>query len=530
MSIVVHNLGYTHPDGEKLFNSVSFSIQEGEKVALIGANGCGKSTIFKILAGQIQPTEGEISITEKLCYLPQQFNLNESQTIAEALGVSKKIEALQAILKGSVDEKHYQDLEDDWDIENRLQRNLAKWKMGTIDIQRKMKSLSGGEKTKIALTRIALDVSKIILLDEPSNHLDLDARLVLYQFIKESVATIMVISHDRALLNQLEVMLELTPNGLERYGGNYDFYKVQRTQQEEAFYSQLKEQEKNIRQSLQRSQQLAEQRQKKESRGRKRKEKGGLPRIIAGGLAGKAQQTTSRMKAEQEGKVEQLKNQLTEIHQRIKESIPLKIQLSPSDTHFGKILVQAKAINVRYNAIELWEEPLSFHIKAGDRVHLLGANGSGKTTLIQLVQSKLKVSTGCLFVADFTSLYIDQEYSLLEDEKTLMNQMQVFNEKALPESELYTLLHRHQFPSTVWDKKCKQLSGGEKMKLLLCCMSLRNNTPDLLLLDEPTNNIDVQSQEILSDVLKEYKGTMLVVSHDTYFVEQIDLNKAITLM
>lgn len=529
MSIVVHNLGYSHPDGEKLFSSVSFFIEEGEKVALIGPNGSGKSTLFKILTNQIQPGEGEFSIGEGLFYLPQQSNGNDNRTVAEVLGVSRKLSALQAILKGSIDEKHYQDLDEDWDIENRIRRHLEQWKMDSIALHRTMDSLSGGEKTKIALTRITLENPKILLLDEPSNHLDLESRLMLYQFIKESTATLLVISHDRALLNQLEVMLELTPNGIERYGGNYDFYKDQRHIREEAFHSELNEQEKNIKQSLQRAQQLTEQRQKRESRGRKQTEKGGLPRIIAGGLAGKAQQTTSRMKAQQEGKIEQLKNQLTEVNQRLRESIPLKIQFSPSDVHRGKILVQADEINVEYDTVPLWREPLTFRIEAGDRVHLLGANGRGKTTLIQLMQSALQVSTGSLFLADFTSLYIDQEYSLLEDEKTLIEQMQIFNDKALSEHELYTLLHRHQFPAVLWNKRCKQLSGGEKMKLLLCCMSLRNNTPDLLLLDEPTNNIDVESQEILAKVLKEYKGTLVVVSHDAYFVEQIQLDKPMTL-
>ncbi len=529
MSLVVNNLSYYHSNGEKLFSSVSFSIPKGSKVALVGINGCGKSTLFKILAGIKEPAEGTFFLSPKHFYLPQQFNENAEKTVAEVLGVDKKLKALHGILKGSADFQLFQDLDDDWEIEDRINRFLTIWKLNNLDLNRKIGSLSGGEKTKITLVRFLLEEPDMLLLDEPSNHLDAESRSILYQFIKESTSSILVISHDRALLNQLDVTLELTADGIETYGGNYEFYKTQRELKDKSLQNRLEEQEKNIRQSLQRTHQLAEQRQKRESRGKAHTAKAGLPRIIAGALGSKAQETSSRIKAQQEDRVSQLKGELVDIQHQIKEELPLKIELKPSTLHKGKILVDAVDVNVLYNEKELWTTPLQLKILSGDRVHLLGANGSGKTTFMRLIRSAFKTFVGHLYVAEFSSFYLDQEYSLLDDEKTLVEQLQQYNKLALPEYELKTFLHRHQFPYSVWDKKCKDLSGGEKMKLLLCCMSISNDAIDVLLLDEPTNNIDIYSQEILTNVIKNYQGTIVVVSHDSYFVNQIGINKEIRL-
>ncbi|MDD2645484.1 MAG: ATP-binding cassette domain-containing protein, partial [Bacteroides sp.] len=347
--------------------------------------------------------------------------------------------------------------------------------------------------------------------------------------IRNSKSTILVASHDRAMLNQLDITLELSDKGIEVYGGNYDFYKEQNQLKIDALQVQLAEQEKSIKQSLKQVQQLTELRQRRETRGRRHTEKAGLPRIIAGALASKAQQTTSRMKTQQESKIDELNRKLSNTQQQIKKIIPLRMKLKAPPIHRGKILVEATDINVFYRGKGLWAEPLNLKIISGDRIHLIGANGTGKTSLIKLIRSELEMSKGRLDIAPFSSFYIDQEYSLLNHSNILIEQLQEFNDRALLDHELKTLLHRHQFPVEAWNKQCRMLSGGEKMKLLLCCMGLRNSSPDVLLLDEPTNNIDVYSQEILTKAIRDFHGTLVVVSHDSYFIDQIHLNKKIEL-
>lgn len=529
MSIVVNNLTYHHSDGEKLFTNVSFSIQKGQKAALIGLNGSGKSTLLKIIAGEIKPSNGEVFLSNHVFFMPQQLNNYSEETIAEVLGIHKKIKALHAILSGDVSEQHFQNLNEDWEIEERVKEAFSRWGLDDIQLFRSINTLSGGEKTKVVLTKISLENPEVILLDEPSNHLDLEGREILYQFIRNSKSTILVASHDRAMLNQLDITLELSDKGIEVYGGNYDFYKEQNQLKIDALQAQLAEQEKSIKQSLKQVQQLTELRQRRETRGRRHTEKAGLPRIIAGALASKAQQTTSRMKTQQESKIDELNRKLSNTQQQIKKIIPLRMKLKAPPIHRGKILVEATDINVSYRGKGLWAEPLNLKIISGDRIHLIGANGTGKTSLIKLIRSELEISKGRLDIAPFSSFYIDQEYSLLNHSNILIEQLQEFNDRALLDHELKTLLHWHQFPVEAWNKQCRMLSGGEKMKLLLCCMGLRNSSPDVLLLDEPTNNIDVYSQEILTRAIRDYHGTLVVVSHDSYFIDQIHLNKKIEL-
>ena len=184
-------------------------------------------------------------------------------------------------MSGDVSEQHFQNLNEDWEIEERV-KSFSRWGLDDIQLFRSINTLSGGEKTKVVLTKISLENPEVILLDEPSNHLDLEGREILYQFIRNSKSTILVASHDRAMLNQLDITLELSDKGIEVYGGNYDFYKEQNQLKIDALQAQLAEQEKSIKQSLKQVQQLTELRQRRETRGRRHTEKAGLPRIIAG--------------------------------------------------------------------------------------------------------------------------------------------------------------------------------------------------------------------------------------------------------
>jgi ATPase subunit of ABC transporter with duplicated ATPase domains len=172
---------------------------------------------------------------------------------------------------------------------------------------------------------------------------------------------------------------------------------------------------------------------------------------------------------------------------------------------------------------------LNFQIKSGERIAIAGRNGSGKTTLLKLIMGNIKPSEGVLTVADFKHLYIDQEYSLLNNGSTVFEQVQEFNSQHLPEHRLKTLLHQFLFKMDMWDKTCGQLSGGEKIKLIFCCLMVSNSSPELIVLDEPTNNLDVQSLEVITSAIKGYKGTLLVISHDEYFINEIGVNERIEL-
>jgi ATPase subunit of ABC transporter with duplicated ATPase domains len=529
MSIVVNSLTYIHPDGKVLFDTINFSVSTGDKVSLVGNNGVGKSTLLQIIAGRLKQTGGEVISAEKPYYIPQILRQFDDLSILEALQVAEKIKVLHAILAGDVSQQNLDNLNDDWDIEERINSALQYFGIDKLNPSHKMSSLSGGEKTKVLLAGIQIHSPDIVLLDEPSNHLDYESRTILYEFIEKSKSTILIVSHDRELLGLVNKTMELTPSSIEIYGGNYDFYNQQKQIKMDALQAQLADKEKTIKQTQQRSREIAEQRQKQESRGKTQKAKAGIPRIAMGRLKDISERSSAKMNNEQHEKINNISSEINSIKRKIQEELILRINITNPTLHKGKRLVEAKEINIIYDDRKLWKEPLSFQIYSGDRVQITGNNGTGKTSLIRLITNKISVAVGDLFLADFNALYIDQEYSVIENKLSVIEHMQKFNDRSLPEHDLKMLLHYHQFDRDYWDRECANLSGGEKMKLLLCCLSTSSNAPDLLILDEPTNNLDIHSQDILTNAIAEFKGTIIVVSHDTRFVEKIGLEKYINL-
>ena len=529
MSIDIQSLSYIHPDGDLLFSEISFTITKGEKVSLVGNNGSGKSTILKILANELQQSEGTVILSEKPYYIPQHMGQYDSYSIARAMRIDEKLNALYAIFDGNASSKNFEILNDDWEVEEKAKAALSFWGIGHLALFQSMKSLSGGEKTKVFLSGILIDSPQIILFDEPSNHLDSESRAVLYDFIQKSKSTILTVSHDKALLNLSDATFELSKNSIEIFAGNYDFYKDSKDHKLHTLEAQLEEKQKMIRQTRQKSIEITQQRQKQDTRGEKHSQKKMLPRIISGALSEKAERTSSKIKNTQNEKISILSKNLQDIKQQIQDQKVLKINLCKSDLHKGKILIDAKDINFSYEIESLWKSPLTFQIRSNDRIGITGKNGSGKTTLIKIITRDLLLHTGKITRADFRHLYIDQEYSIINNHLSVINQVELFNDRHLPEHELKILLHYHQFTREFWDRKCAGLSGGEKMKLILCCVAISNNTPDMIILDEPTNNLDIYSQEVLTEAIKSFNGTIILISHDKHFINEIDIRNRIEL-
>lgn len=243
--LTVQNLSYTHPNKDFLFSSLHLTVKKQEKVALIGNNGTGKSTLLKIIAGELQPSSGQIHIEAEPYYIPQIFGQFNHLTIAEALNMDKKWNALKEILGGNTSEENFNLLNEDWTIEERCKEALNYWQLIDLDLSQKMETLSGGQKTKIFLAGISIHQPELILLDEPSNHLDFASRQRLYDFIQTTKSTLIVVSHDRKLLNLLDTVCELSGNGINVYGGNYDFYKEQKEIENNALSQDIQSKEKH---------------------------------------------------------------------------------------------------------------------------------------------------------------------------------------------------------------------------------------------------------------------------------------------
>jgi ATPase subunit of ABC transporter with duplicated ATPase domains len=526
--LFLQDVAYAHPNRDVLFSDINLAVNKQDKIALIGHNGAGKSTFLKIMAGEIAPTAGMVKTNSKPYNVPQLFGQFNEKTIAQALGISAKINALKGILEGELTETNLTILNDDWAIEERCQEALSHWNLTNLDLNLKMGMLSGGQKTKVFLAGIMIHDPEIVLLDEPSNHLDTLGRSILYDYIKTTAHTLLVVSHDRALLNLLGTVLELSKLGITAYGGNYDFYLTQKTIENDALNQGLRSKEKALRKAKDTERETMERQQKLDSRGKRKQEKAGLPTILMNTLKNSAEKSTSKIKGVHAEKIENISQDLRQLRSELSDIGKMKLDLDNSELHLGKILVTAENLNVDFGRL-VWRKPVDLQILSGERIAIKGANGSGKTTLIRIILGNLLPSKGNLQRAEFKATYIDQDYSLVDNSLSVYEQAQRYNTGMLQEHEVKTRLNRFLFTKEYWDKPCAALSGGEKMRLMLFSLTIHNQAPDMIILDEPTNNLDIQNIEILTNAINEYQGTLLVVSHDSYFLQRVQIEREINL-
>jgi ATPase subunit of ABC transporter with duplicated ATPase domains len=409
-----------------------------------------------------------------------------------------------------------------------------------------MATLSGGQKTRVFLAGIIVNRPEIVLLDEPSNHLDSVSRSLLYEYIKSTTHAIVVVSHDRTLLNLIDTVHELGSRGITVYGGNYDFYAAQKKIEAEALDQDLRSKEKLLRKAKETERESLQRQQKLDARGKKKQEKAGLPTISMNTFRNNAEKSTSRIKDVHAEKVENIFGELNKLRASLPDMDKMKMGFDHSAVHKGKVLITATDVNFGYDDHLLWKEGLSFQVRHGERIAIKGRNGSGKTTLIKMILGELRPRSGTVdsfavktldSIAVKTidqvaikTIYIDQDYSLIDDRVTVVEQVERFNSGILQDYEIKTRLNRFLFTKDWWDKPCGTLSGGEKMRLILCSLTVSDQAPDMIILDEPTNNLDMQNIEILTAAIRDYKGTLLVISHDEYFEKQIKVERSIHLI
>ena len=452
MCIHVQSITYMHPDKDVLFSNVSFTISKGKKVALIGNNGSGKSTLMRLITKELLPSEGQIICPDIPYSIPQHFGQFNHLTVAGALGIERKLYALHAILQGDASIEHFTALADDWKIEEKAVAALNEWGLVGVPLSYPMHLLSGGEKTKVFLAGITIYSPAFILMDEPTNHLDDESRIRLYRFITTAAAGILVVSHDRTLLNLLFSTYELTAKGVTYYAGNYDFYKEQKKLAVEALQTRLKENEKQLQKARKQAREVMERQQKHDVRGKKQNVKKGVGKMAMHTFRDQAEKSTVRLGDVHVDKIRFLAGETVELHKALPDMKTMKVNFNSSSLHIGKILIVASSVNYSYGENPLWSSPLEFTIKSGDRIHLKGSNGSGKTTLLRLITGSLAPTQGSLIQAEgLTYVYLDQEYSIIRNDLSVLEQFALFNSE-LYDNELRTILNRFLFPVSIYTK------------------------------------------------------------------------------
>lgn len=527
--LFLNDIQYRLPNNLLLLSGIHLRLNAQEKIALIGPNGSGKSTIVRLISGELVAQQGTISSEVAPYILPQLFGQYDQQTVAWAMRVEQKWLALQSILAGTGSEDDFDRLNDDWTVEDRCQQALAKWECDALSLEHQLGELSGGEKMKVFLSGLSLHTPQLIVLDEPTNHLDQVSRRRLLNWLEATEAAVLLISHDRSLLEGVDQIAELGPNGIELFGGNYTFYKAQKELQQRALADDVAESEKAIRKAKAARRLVQERNQRQNNRGKEKKSREGTSRIMMNTLKNQAEKSTAKHQHVHASKIARMGEQLQKLRAATHLTAQMKVNLDPSSLHTGKELIRTAGMNFTISGHNLWSLPIDLQVRSGDRLAISGSNGSGKTTLVELLLGEKNPTQGSIHRVALNWLYIDQDYGLLKIDQTVLQQADSFNTGGLEDHEIKTQLDRFLFPTKDWDKPCSELSGGERMRLSLCCLSISAAAPDLIILDEPTNNLDLENLDILRQAIADYQGTLLVISHDLQFREEINITQTLDL-
>jgi len=302
-TIVANDISFEIRNGVSIFKNLSVSLN-AEKTGLVGKNGSGKTTLLRLLVGELEPSSGKIQKAGIVAYLPQDYQLNLQQTISDALGVKEKLEALDKIKSGSKNSEILELVGNDWDVQSRISEIFERLKIGGLNLNRSLNSLSGGERTKVIIAKLLISEPEFIILDEPTNNLDRESREFIYELIKNWQRGLLVVSHDRNLLNLLDQILELSNGKLKIYGGNYGNYKEQKELEEQATKRQLAGAEQELKKTKRQAQRTKEKQQKRLSQGKKLRGKIGMPKIILGKMKETNETTSSRLQKLHEKRIE----------------------------------------------------------------------------------------------------------------------------------------------------------------------------------------------------------------------------------
>lgn len=529
-------LTYRLADDQNLFSQLDLSIQSGRKIGLVGTNGAGKSTLLRLLARILPPSSGEVRWSQSLedgglGYLAQQEDPGAlGLTILDLLGLARTRHALARIEAGDTAPELYEELEHaGWDFEDRARESLARLGLGHLTLDREIRALSGGEKIRIRLAALALARPKLCLLDEPTNHLDGSARSQVLEWIRSWPEALLVVSHDRALLGQLDEIWELSPaRGLKVYGGNFDFYQACRQAERAKAEHEAEAARRETRKKKRELQESLERQQKRQAQGKRAGVKSGLPKIMRGALKRQAELTLAKNQRIHEDRLEQAKSQLAEAQTRLDPSAQIRIDLPDTGVHPRKSVLELTGINFRFapSGAELWPEPKSFSIQGPARIGIVGDNGVGKSLLLKAIagmeQPGILVEGSRSVHVAFA--FLDQEVAILDPGRSLLENFARFTPH-LATHERRVRLGRFLFEQERVHQQVATLSAGERLRAALACVLHKDPAPQLLLLDEPTNHLDLFSLEALEAALQSFKGALLVVSHREDFLSAIRIEE-----
>lgn len=513
-AVTLHNVTFEWPDGSVALDGISGTFGAG-KTGLVGRNGTGKSTLLRLIAGQLTPTRGTIERSGDVAYLSQTLTLDTATNIADLLGIRDKLTALHAIENGDVAESNFDIIGDDWDIETQAAEHLGDLGFTALDLTRSVQQLSGGEAMLVAITGLRLRKAPITLLDEPTNNLDRRTRHQLARLVDKWPGALVVVSHDRELLDRMDATAELYAGTMTTFGGTYSEWETYQTTQQQAAEQAVTSAKSALR--LEKKQRIEAETKIARRAAQGRKAAASMPPIIAGGLKRKAEVSAGAARNLADARVSSARAALDAAESRLKDDEAVHLILPDPDVPRSR----------RHAEIVYGDR--TFYLQGPERVALVGPNGCGKSTLLEHLVTGVDPmpggARGTLLTDRFG--YLPQRLNDLDESRSAIENI-VPVTSSMTVGEIRNQLARLLLRGESVNRPVSSLSGGERFRVSLAKLLFAEPVAQLLILDEPTNNLDIATVDQVVDALREYRGALLVVSHDYDFLRRLGVGTVLS--
>lgn len=520
--VLCSSLSFAWQDGSAVFDGFQLAVGPG-RTGLIGLNGCGKSTLLRLIAGELAPTAGHIETAGDIGYLPQDLVLDTALRVDEVLGVASTRAALLAIEAGDAGEEHFAAVGDDWDVEERARAVLGRLGLAEVGLDRTIGELSGGECVLLRLAALLLARPAVLLLDEPTNNLDVYARERLYEAVDAWTGVLVVVSHDREMLERVDRIADLRDGAVTWYGGSLSAYEEALAVEQEAAGRMVRVAEADVRRQ---KRELAEAHVKLARRkryGQKMWDTKREPKAVMNARRRTAQESAGKHRIMHTERLADAEERLDEAVGAVRDDEMIRIELPHTRVHPGRGVLVLRDLELAHGPWVRGE----WDLRGPERIALVGRNGAGKTTLLRTIAGELDPVSGEA-AAQVPVGFMPQRLDVLDGELSLVDNVARVAPGATGNAIRARLAH-FLFKGGRADRPADALSGGERFRATLAALLLAEPAPRLLMLDEPTNSLDLSGVRRLTSALEAFEGALIVASHDMPFLKSLGVTRWLLL-
>lgn len=522
-SISLSGLSWSTPDDARLLTDLNLTFGP-ERTGIVGRNGTGKSTLLRLISGDLHPASGQIRVTGSIAMMRQDVITHPDDTIADLFGVRPALDVLNRAQAGLAQVDELADA--DWALPARIEAALLRCGL-SVEPDTPLATLSGGQRSRVALAALILAEPDFLLLDEPTNNLDREGRRAVIDLLRGWSGGAIVVSHDRELLEEMDAIVELTSLGATRFGGNYCAFRQRKDTELDAAARDLAHAEKTLADVARRAQQASERKARKDSAGIRARAKGDQPKILMDAAKGRAEASGGAGARLREVRREAAEEAMSAAREKVEVLQPLRMEIPSTGLAPGRTVLRLEGVTGGYDPARPVIRDLSLTVTGPERIVIAGPNGSGKTTLLKITTGQIMPQSGRVeLVVPFALL--DQHVGLLDSACTLRDNFLQLN----PLADIHiahAALARFGFRASDALRCAGELSGGERLRAGLACTLGSLPPPMLLILDEPTNHLDLDGITALEAALAEYDGAVIVISHDTAFLESFAPDRIVHL-